>query len=292
MADETTAEFDTEELARGWASLADCRPTHHMELAFAARTDIGRVRENNEDKFDFFTPTDAPTLALRGRLWAIADGMGGHSAGQVASEAGLKTVIRSYFAEPLTGKVGETLQKALAEANALITQAAINMGAKNGMGTTMVVAVVLDEMLTLAHVGDSRAYLLREGERIRQLTTDHSWVEEQVRRGALTRTEAESSPYRNIITRSVGMGEGMSADILTEKLFPGDTLLLATDGVTGYLEGDALAALIGTKSLSRAALDIIDAANDAGGKDNSTVLLLHVLSTTPLPASSASEGES
>ena len=290
MADETTAEFDTEELARGWAQLADRRPTHHTELAFAARTDIGRVRENNEDKFDFFLPDDAPTQATRGRLWAIADGMGGHSAGQVASEAGLKTVIRSYFAEPLTGEtseVGEALRQSLRDANALITQAAINMGAKNGMGTTMVVAIVLNDMLTLAHVGDSRAYLLREGERIRQLTTDHSWVEEQVRRGALSRAEAEKSPYRNVITRSIGMGDGMDADILTEKLFPEDILLLATDGVTGYLGEDALAALMSNKSLSKAALDIVDAANDAGGKDNSTVVLLKVLSIT-----STSEGES
>ncbi|MCX6369008.1 MAG: protein phosphatase 2C domain-containing protein [Armatimonadetes bacterium] len=282
MADETTAEFDTEELARGWAALADCRPTHHTELTFAARTDIGRVRENNEDKFDFFTPDDAPTLAVRGRLWAIADGMGGHSAGQVASEAGLKTVIRSYFAEPVVGEVGEALQQAFADANTLITQAAISMNAKNGMGTTMVVAIVLEDILTIAHVGDSRAFLLREGERIRQLTTDHSWVEEQVRRGALTRVEAEQSPYRNVITRSVGMGTGMVADILTEKLFPGDTILLATDGVTGYLGEDALAALVGTKSLSKAALDIVDAANDAGGKDNSTVLLLRVQAVTAL----------
>ncbi len=276
MADETTAEFDTQELARGWPQLSDRRPTHHAELAFVARTDIGRVRENNEDKFDFFIPDDAPTLAIRGRLWAIADGMGGHSAGQVASEAGLKTVIRSYFAEPVIGEVADALRQALADANTLITKAAVTMNAKNGMGTTMVVAVVVNDMLTLAHVGDSRAFLLREGERIRQLTTDHSWVEEQVRRGALTRDEAEQSPYRNVITRSVGMGEGMSTDILTEKLFPGDTVLLATDGVTGYLDADTLAALIGTKSLSKAALDIVDIVNDMGGRDNSTVLLLRV----------------
>ncbi|MBB6049035.1 protein phosphatase 2C domain-containing protein [Armatimonas rosea] len=282
MADETTAEFDTETIAQGWAQLADRRPTHQTELAFAARTDIGRVRENNEDKYDFFTPDDAPTLALRGRLWAIADGMGGHSAGQIASEAGLKCLIRSYFAEPVEGSVADALQQSLADANFLISQAAIKLGAKNGMGTTMVAAVVLNDMLTIAHVGDSRAYLLREGERIRQLTIDHSWVEEQVRRGALSRAEAEASPYRNIITRSIGMGPGLTADIYTERLFPDDTILLATDGVTGYLGEDALAALVGTKSLSKAALDIIDAANDAGGKDNSTVLLLRVSSITPL----------
>lgn len=281
MADESTAEFDTEELARGWAQLADRRPTLHAELSFAARTDIGRVRENNEDKYDFFLPEDASTLALRGRLWAIADGMGGHSAGQVASEAGLKTVIRSYFAAPLERELSDVLRAALEDANTLITRAAEQMNAKNGMGTTMVVAIVKEEMLTIAHVGDSRAYLLREGERIRQLTTDHSWVEEQVRRGALTREEAELSPYRNVITRSVGMGDGMNADVLTERLLPGDTVLLATDGVTGYLSGDALAALASGKSLSKAALDIIDAANDAGGKDNSTVVLLKVQEIVP-----------
>lgn len=283
MADETTAEFDTEELVRGWAQLGNRRPDCHAELVFAARTDIGRVRENNEDKFDFFLPEDAPSLALRGRLWAVADGMGGHSAGQVASEAGLKTVIRSYFAAPVERPIPDALRGALADANALITHAAEQMNAKNGMGTTMVVAVVQEQMLTIAHVGDSRAYLLREGERIRQLTTDHSWVEEQVRRGALTREEAELSPYRNVITRSVGMGDGMNADVLTERLLPGDTILLATDGVTGYLSGDALAALIQGKNLSKAALDIIDAANDAGGKDNSTVVLLKVQEIVPWP---------
>lgn len=281
MADETTAEFDTEELAQGWVAQNERRPTHHTELTFAARTDIGRVRENNEDKFDFFLPEDEPTLGARGRLFAIADGMGGHSAGQVASEAALKTLIRSYYAEPLSGEVPERLRKSLDDANTLIAQAALKMGAKNGMGTTVVVAVVLNDMLTLAHVGDSRAYLLREGERIRPLTTDHSWVEEQVRRGALTREEAELSPYRNVITRSVGMGDGMNADLCTERLFPGDTLLLATDGVTGYLGEDALAALVGNNSLSRAALSIIDAANDAGGKDNSTVFLIRVQAVTP-----------
>jgi len=283
MAEESTAEFDTEELARGWAQLADRKPVCHADLAFAARTDIGRVRENNEDKYDFFLPEDAPTLAVRGRLWAIADGMGGHSAGQVASEAALKTVIRSYYAEPVEGEVTDALRQALADANALIARAAIQMNARNGMGTTLVAAVVKDNMLTIGHVGDSRAYLLREGERVRQLTTDHSWVEEQVRRGTLTRAEAESSPHRNVITRSIGMGEGMVADILTETLLPGDTLLLATDGVTGYLSEDALAALTAGKSLSKAALDIVDAANDAGGKDNSTVLLLRVAAVTPWP---------
>lgn len=283
MADETTAEFDTQELARGWALLAERRPVSHVEIAFAARTDIGRVRELNEDKYDFFLPEEEALLALRGRLWAIADGMGGHSAGQVASEAGLKTVIRSYFAEPMEADVPQALRQALGEANTLITRAAEQMNAKNGMGTTMVVAVVKDDVLTVAHVGDSRAYLLRSGERIRQLTTDHSWVEEQVRRGALTREEAELSPYRNVITRSVGMGDGMNADVVTEKLFPGDQLLLVTDGVSGYLSGDALAALTSGKSLSKAALDIIDAANDAGGKDNSTAVLLRVQSISPWP---------
>jgi PPM family protein phosphatase len=278
MADETTAEFNTEELIRGWDALElkDAAPIVHCELVWAARTDIGRVRENNEDKFDFFLPDEPQMLAVRGRLFAIADGMGGHSAGQIASEAALKTVVRSYFRDAAPPEIGDALTRCIIEANTLIANAAVQMGAKNGMGTTLVVAIVREDMLTIAHVGDSRAFLLREGERIRQLTTDHSWVEEQVRRGLLTRDEAEQSPYRNVITRSIGMGEGMAPDIVSEKLFPGDLILLATDGVTGYLSGDALASLMRGKSPSRAVLDIIDAANDAGGKDNSTALLLRV----------------
>ncbi|MGC4047417.1 MAG: protein phosphatase 2C domain-containing protein [Armatimonas sp.] len=272
--DEITAEFNTAELLGGEPGPTE--PRVRAALSWAARTDIGRVRSHNEDKFDLFLPEDDSTLARRGRLFAVADGMGGHQGGQIASEFALKTLVRAYYASGATSGADTALRAAITDANTLVTRAAEQFGAKNDMGTTLVTAVVRDEMLTIAHVGDSRAYLLREGERPRQLTTDHSWVEEQVKRGTLTREEAELSPYRNVILRSIGMGEGMEADLSSEKLLVGDVIVLASDGLTGYLDGDAIGAVCTGKGLSQAALALIDAANDAGGKDNITALLIRV----------------
>lgn len=285
--DVTTAELSAGELEAGWAAVKQRQmttppPLHHAVIAWGARTDIGRVRENNEDKFDFFLPDDEETLAGKGRLWAVADGMGGHNAGQVASEATLKTVIRNYF-QTATGPAagtdeGTRLQSALAEANALLTRAAGQFPDRGGMGTTATIAVVKGDTLTVGHVGDSRAYLLRENQPIRQITQDHSWVEEQVRRGGLSRAEAESSPYRNVITRSVGMEGEMIVDVYRENLRAGDVILLCSDGLTGYLDGARLVPFLEQARVnpSAAALSLVDAANDAGGRDNITVLVLVV----------------
>lgn len=280
--EETTAELDVAVIVRGWEALTNRRPGKHVTVSWGARSDIGRTRENNEDKFDFFLPDDPAMLAVKGRLWAVADGMGGHNAGQVASEAALKAVIRAYFADP-GDAVADSLRAALADANALIFHAASQFPDRSGMGTTATVAVIRDDMLTLGHIGDSRAYLLRDGT-LRQMTQDHSWVEEQVRRGGLSRAEAEASPYRNVITRSVGMSTEVTADILTETLRPGDRILLCSDGLTGYIDGPDLAArLQNAPSPSAAALALVDAANDAGGRDNITVLILAVSAIDPYP---------
>ena len=278
--DEPTAEFDAQELARGWQTAARQRPQKHAIISWGARTDTGRTRENNEDKFDFFLPDDPTALARKGRLWAVADGMGGHNAGQIASEATLKSTIRAYFTGP-GDDTAAGLRRALEAANGLIHQAAQQFPDQGGMGTTATVAVVREDELTLAHVGDSRAYLLREGQ-MRQLTQDHSWVEEQVRLGGLTRAEAEASPYRNVITRSIGMGDGVVVDIITETLQPGDVILLCSDGLTGYLDAPALASrLFSGASPSAAALALIDAANDAGGRDNITAVVMAVRDIVP-----------
>jgi protein phosphatase len=280
-----TDEMDAGAIQRAWEALnvSARKPRVHLDIDWAARTDIGRAREHNEDKYDFFLPDDPSLLAVRGRLWAVADGMGGHSAGQIASEASLKTLVRGYFYRLAEGgdEPQRALSVALSNANDLLHRAAKEMGAQGNMGTTIVVTVVCNDILTVAHIGDSRAYLLREGEGIRPLTTDHSWVEEQVRRGTMSREQAETSQYRNYIMRSVGMGGVVTPDISTEVLQVGDTILLCSDGVTGYLDDAALEGLITGKSLSQAALALIDAANEAGGRDNSTVLLFRVRAIQP-----------
>ncbi|GAB4457476.1 MAG: hypothetical protein OHK0029_17330 [Armatimonadaceae bacterium] len=276
-----TEELDGEVLAKGWAAFAARKPVKHAVVSWAARTDMGRVREHNEDKFDFFDPEDPTQLAMRGRLWAVADGMGGHSAGQIAAEWALKTLIRSYYSPSVPDDAEQALQMALSEANTLIFNAARKFEKANGMGTTLVVAVVKEDVLTLAHVGDSRAYLLRTGQPMRQITVDHSWIEEQVRHGMLSRAEAEASPYRNFITRSVGIYDVVEADVLALPVQKDDIILLCSDGLSNYLDEAAMTSIIQGKSLSRATLDLIDAANVAGGKDNITALLLKVHSIGP-----------
>lgn len=281
---ESTAELDSANLSRGWEAIAgDKKPRKQTQVTWAARTDIGRVRENNEDKFDFFAPDDPGILAARGRLWAIADGMGGHNAGQIASEAALKTTIRSYF-NPGDADAVATLRAAITDANSLIYGAAKRMGAQSGMGTTLVALALLEDRFLLAHVGDSRAYRWRAGEGLRQITTDHSWVEEQVARKALTREQAEASPYRNMITRSVGVEDTVRADIISFEAKPGDLYLLCSDGLSGLLDDAALrAAIERTPNPSRLVLELIDAANDAGGKDNITALVLRVDAVSDVP---------
>lgn len=280
--DEITAEFDSESLARGHREIdaadAGVAPKQHVAVSWAARTDMGRVRDNNEDKFDFFLPDEPALLAKRGRLWAVADGMGGHDAGQVASEAALKGLVRAYFSDRSDLSIETALQNAVGYANGLLWQASQDWSdGPKMMGTTLVIAVVSENNVIVAHVGDSRAYLLRAGEPLRALTSDHSWVEEQIRRGRLTRAQAEQSPHRNIITRSIGMEGVVKADILAEPLRVGDTLLLCSDGLSGYLTDEKMARILAQNgSPSQVALDLVDAANDAGGGDNITALIVSV----------------
>ena len=286
--DEITAEFDSASLTSGW----DHAPVvgRVARLRWAARTDIGKVRDNNEDKFDVFEPEDPVLLATRGRLFAVADGMGGHAAGQVASEFALKCLVRTYFHRASHEPPAVALQQAFLDSNRLIVQAALGNPAWSGMGTTLVVAVVRGDQLIVAHAGDSRALLLRRGKAPEWLTTDHSWVEEQVRSGALTREQAESSARRNVITRCIGMDGMPGAELRTLGLEAGDTVVLASDGVTNLLDADAIAGLVAGSGLSQAALSLIDLANDRGGTDNGTVLLIRCDGFDPVPDAAGAHG--
>ena len=281
---EKTARLDREELSEGWAEVGRV-PRLVASVKLGAKTDLGRVRDNNEDKFDFFEPEDPAVLATKGCFYAVADGMGGHSAGQIACELALKTVIEVYYANP-SADVEAGLRHAVGQANGLIYDTAQTIPDRQGMGTTLTAVIIREDRLTLAQVGDSRAYLLRDGT-ITQLTEDHSWVAEQVRLGTMTLAEAQISPFRNIITRSIGTAATVETDVFTHELRVGDTLLLCSDGLSGHLEPDEMQAVIQAHSPSVAALSLIETANERGGRDNITAVVLSVRALNPYEESAS-----
>ncbi len=275
---EKTARLDRDELAEGWAEVARL-PRVVASVKMGAKTDLGRVRDNNEDKFDFFEPEDPAIMAAKGSFYAVADGMGGHSAGQIACELALKTVLSNYYADPSSDK-DACLRRAVVEANSLIYDTAQAIPDRQGMGTTLTAAVLCEDRLLIAQVGDSRAYLLRGG-RITQVTDDHSWVAEQVRLGTMTLAEAQVSPFRNIITRSVGTAAAVEPDLFTQEVQPGDTFVLCSDGLTGHVEPEEIQAIAESQSPSAAAMALIDLANERGGRDNITALVLSIRALAP-----------
>ncbi|MCC2668971.1 MAG: Serine/threonine protein phosphatase [Armatimonadetes bacterium] len=277
-----TAPIEAEELEAGWATKSSALPRCHAYIAFGAKTDLGRVRENNEDKFDYLEPDEPHVLATKGRVYAVADGMGGHSAGQIASELSLNVFVRSYFSNS-SPDVTRSLHSAVKEANAYVVDVARTIPGRSGMGATLTVAVVRDDDLFIAQVGDSRCYLLRGGV-LDQLTEDHSWVAEQVRSGTMTLQEAESSPFRNVITRSMGGAPEVEPEVSTVKLLPGDRYLLCSDGLSGMIPHDEIRDLLAQGSPSVASWNLIDRANQYGGKDNITAFILHVVDVQQWPA--------
>lgn len=277
---EITAKLDTADLAQAWAEKQDRKPKLVLDLAVGARTDMGRVRENNEDKFDFFQPDELPVLAVKGSFFAVADGMGGHESGQVASELGLKTVLTQYYADP-DEDVEKSLSAAIIAANSYVYETAQLVPGRSGMGTTCTSAVIRENNLYVGHVGDSRAYLIRDG-KMEQVTDDHSWVAEQVKRGALTEEEAANSPFRNVITRSLGAQPDVEPDVYHRELEIGDLLLLCSDGLTGYVDDPTIFEIANSYGPSLAALKLVQKACENGGGDNVTVVIVAVRDITRL----------
>jgi serine/threonine protein phosphatase PrpC len=284
---EITAPLVVEELRVGWAAKAAGHPRTAVRLLVGAKTDLGRVRENNEDKFDFLEPDDPGVLAEKGRFYAVADGMGGHSAGQIASELALKTAFRVYYGDSAADP-DSSLLRALREANDYLLDVARTIPDRNGMGTTFTGGVVRNDDLFVIHVGDSRLYRLRP-DGIEQLTEDHSWVAEQVRRGVLTEEEANASPFRNVITRSLGATPDLEADLFRVKLERGDRFLFCSDGLSGMVPDDELLRWGLQGSPSVAAWNLVELANQYGGTDNITVLILAVQDVRPWPEEGSAE---
>lgn len=278
-----TAPIESDELEAGWAAKASARPRCYAYITYGAKTDLGRVRENNEDKFDYLEPEDIPVLATKGRVYAVADGMGGHSAGQIASEMSLNMFIRCYFADS-SGNVTASLQRAVREANGYVVDVARTVPGRSGMGATLTAAVVRDDDLFIAQVGDSRCYLLRANE-LTQITEDHSWVAEQVRGGVMSLEEAEASPFRNVITRSMGGAPEVEADVTSVKIEVGDRYLICSDGLSGMVPAAEMAELLSQGSPSVAAWNLVERANQYGGKDNVTAFVLQVADIQDWPSS-------
>ncbi len=250
-------------------------------LKFAAKTDMGQVRENNEDKFDFYEPEVPAILAARGSLFAVGDGIGGALAGQIASEMMLKNLIALYYDHP-SPDLKVALREAIEQTNEKIYTLAQMIPERAGMGTTLTAAVFIEDRVVIAQVGDSRAYLIRD-RTPRQITHDHSWVEEQVRAGVLTRYDAEMSPFRNVITRSIGAAPTIQPDFYEEQTRVGDIWVLCSDGLTGHVHDEEMARIVSSHAPSEAARQLVELANAHGGRDNITVIVISVRDLLPVP---------
>jgi protein phosphatase len=236
-----------------------------MILRTAAHTDVGLRRRGNEDRFAI-----DPELGL----CLVADGMGGHSAGQVASELAATTVLTSLRERKGSdASASEKLRCALEDANRAIYQAARQNSLYSGMGTTIVALLVEGERAALAHVGDSRAYRVRGG-RIRQLTDDHSVVGELLRRHEITADDARDHPHRHMLTRALGVRGYVQPDLAELTLARGDRFVLCSDGLTNHVEDHEIAKLNAEPgSLEACCEALIALANRRGGEDNITVAL-------------------
>lgn len=252
-----------------------------LHLASAAATHPGLRREQNEDTYCL-----RPDLGL----YLVADGMGGHAAGEVASRTAADE-IEQFIAEthewhaeadwpfPYDGSQpvdANRLRMAFHLANQRLARAAACDGSLRGMATTASAVLAGRDSIAIGHVGDSRIYLWREAA-LRQLTVDHSWVGERVRAGIMSESDARQHPWRNVVTRALAGGDDPEVDILAPDLRAGDHLLLCSDGLSGVVPQDTVGRLMGgCSTLDEMCRTLIDAANEAGGPDNITVVILRV----------------
>jgi len=246
-----------------------------------AVTDVGRKREHNEDSF---------LCSDELQLYAVADGMGGHLGGERASHMAVEILEREMTARLANGSRAEmesdAMAQALREATAVASKAIFESAQAEpnyaGMGTTLTGLCFHGGSVTVCHVGDSRAYLFRDG-RARQLTEDHSWVQEQVRAGLVSADDIMVSRFRNIITRSVGFEAGASPDILTMLVETGDCFLLCSDGLCNYFSPEELGLVLSGHFYGEAGSALVAIANERGGDDNITSVIVYVANALAAP---------
>jgi PPM family protein phosphatase len=240
-----------------------------VHITSAGRSDVGVIRAGNEDNY--------VVVPERG-IFVVADGMGGHAAGEVASEMAVAYMTRELgsLGHLADEQVAERMRGAIRAANAAIFQRTLTEIDKRGMGTTVTALALYGARFLVGQVGDSRAYLLRDGA-LTQITKDHSYVQEQVDAGYLTPEQARSHPYSNVITRCVGANSEVVPDVYAGAIKPRDLFLLASDGLTGMLEDSELAkVLLADRTLQEKVDDLINEANRHGGLDNITAIVVRV----------------
>jgi PPM family protein phosphatase len=252
-----------------------------MQIRSCGLSDVGRQRQHNEDTF---------LIDQNEKLFLVADGMGGHAAGEVASRIAVETI--EAFIEssgerlpdetwpvvwnPALSGAGNRLSAAFALANRRLAEEARQSFELRGMATTASAVLLGETDACVAHVGDSRVYVLREAA-LRQITADHSWVEEQVRAGTLTASAARQHPWRNVVTRALSGGDDPEVDVTQVTPAAGDRYLLCSDGLFGVVNDARIAELLaGEGPLDEVCQKLIDAANEGGGPDNITALVLQI----------------
>jgi serine/threonine protein phosphatase PrpC len=250
-----------------------------MKVTYQALTDVGRKRKGNEDSL-FVNPEQ--------KLFVVADGMGGHAAGEIASRiavdsinefvcltGGDEEITWPFGLDETISYDGNRLKTAVRFANKKVLEATKEKSEYEGMATTVCAVLVDDQVANLAHVGDSRVYLFREGQ-LSQLTSDHSWVNEQIQSGVISAEQARTHPLRNVVTRALGGKADLQVDMQTHDFQTGDVLLLCSDGLTTMIPDDEIARVMreGSGDIEATAQELVDAANAKGGEDNIPVVLL------------------
>ncbi len=244
-------------------------------MRFGAKSDCGRVREINEDSYNIISGySDIPLCFI------IADGMGGHKAGEVASSLAVNFVSENIvFKKDIFNDPNNTLEEIvniINNANQKVYEKSLLDESNSGMGTTFILGIVISKKLLIAHIGDSRVYLIRE-DGMKQLTTDHSYVEEMVQNGSMTREEAENHPKKNMITRALGCSPEIKVDTYEFDLEIGDIILFATDGITNLLLEEEIRNILKTSEDPQVACNsLVNLANDNGGDDNLTTIVVKI----------------
>jgi len=244
-----------------------------MEQRVFGVSDVGRCREINQDRLLIDTGL---------QLYAVADGMGGHAAGEVASQLAIESLAQTIDIEndgrPSTpDEAAQRLEHAFHEGNRKICESVLARGEWRGMGTTIVALMAIGDEAVIGHVGDSRAYLLRDGS-LGRLTSDHSWVNEQVKLGLMTDAEAHRHPMRNIVTRALGNRADLQVELTRERLLAGDVFLLCSDGLNSMLSDEEIRETLEAhaENPEEACQRLVAQANQKGGEDNITVVVVRV----------------